>query len=191
MLEINNLKKRTNLKILKGCENVKIKFELILGLLGFLGILGYIFNEPLYYTFFSFFSFFFILFRDLKIDVYRIITLFGSVALILSGLTLIVAKTTSYLLGIIVLLGILAFMISFFSYIGIDEPKDERLKKIGTVATTHSWYLTLIFISFIIINSIWSGNESIGIEKLGLILFVMVATMVSVNIYLNWKGDVD
>jgi hypothetical protein len=73
----------------------------------------------------------------------------------------------------------------------MEEPKDERLKKIGTTATTYSWHLTLLILCSILISSIWSGDKSVSIASLGLILFVMVATMLGVNIYLNRKGDVD
>ena len=176
---------------------MKNKFVgMIPGLLGFLGILGYVLNEPAYYVFFAFFLNLYPVFLDLKkgeskISIYKLITWFGSGLLILSGVILIVTRTTSYVLGVIVLVGIFAFMIGFYEYIGMDEPKDERLKKIGTTATTYSWHLTLLIICSILISSIWSGDKSISIASLGLILFVMVATMLGVNIYLNRKGDVN
>ncbi|MEL7670662.1 hypothetical protein [Methanobacterium sp.] len=121
----------------------------------------------------------------------NLLTWFGSAVLILSGIMVMVLDVTNIVFGILVFLGLFALMISFFYYIGMEEPKDERLKKIGTTATTYSWHLTLLILCSILISSIWSGDKSVSISSLGLILFVMVATMLGVNIYLNRKGDVD
>ena len=126
-----------------------------------------------------------------KIDLFKIITWFGSVALILSGVILIFTSTTSFVLGIIIALGILAFMISFYYYMGMEEPKDERLMKIGTAATTYSWFITLLLIGSLLVSSILSGDKSISITHLGYILVVMVATMLGANVYLSRRGDVE
>jgi hypothetical protein len=164
-------------------------------ILGFLGVLGYIFksNSIVYYLILSLIAGYLITEVEniKKIDLFKIITWIGSGALILSGVILVVTRTMSYALGIIISLGILAFMIGFYEYIGMEEPKDERLKKIGTTATTYSWHITLLLIGSFLVSSTWSGDKSISIASLGLILFVMVATMLGTNIYLNRKGDVD
>ena len=175
---------------------MKSKFTWILGFLGFLGILGYILNEPSYYVFFAFFLNLYPEFRDWKkgeskLNLYRSSMWFGSVVLILSGVILIVTNTTGYIFGIIVLLGMFAVMTNFFPYIGMEEFKDERLRKIGTIATTYSWHLTLLILCSFLISSIWSGEKSISIASLGGILLVMIATMLGVNIYFNRKGDID
>jgi hypothetical protein len=175
----------------------KLKY-LLLGFLVILGVSGYVFGSS------NVFYYFIIPLLGLlvsywiteaknkgKMDVFNIITWIGSGALILSGVMLIITKTTSYVLGIIISLGILAFMIGFYEYIGMEEPKDERLKKIGTTAATYSWHITLLLIGSFIVSSIWSGDKNISIASLGLILFVMVATMLGANVYLNRKGDVN
>ena len=113
----------------------------------------------------------------------------GFVVLILSGIILMVTNTNNYILGIIILLGLILFGASFFSYIGMGKPKDERLRKIGTLATTQSWFLTLQVICIILILYLWYGISSISIASLGGILFVMIATMFVVNIYQKRKGD--
>ncbi len=168
---------------------------LILGFLVVLGILGYVFKSTsiLYYIILSLMASYLIIEAEKikKVDLFKILTLIGSGTLILSGVILVITRTTSYALGIIISVGILAFMIGFYEYIGMEEPKDERLKRIGTTATTYSWYITLLLIGSFLVSSIWSGDKSISIASLGLILFVMVATMLGVNIYLNRNGDVN
>ncbi len=177
----------------------KFKY-LIFGFLVILGILGYVFKSTsiLYYLLISLLAGYLIstasnyLINGAKNKgKMNLITWFGSAVLILSGIMVMVFKVMSIVIGIVVFLGMFALMISFFYYIGMEEPKDERLKKIGTTATTYSWHLTLLIICSILVSSIWSGNENINIASLGLILLVMVATMLGVNIYLNRKGDVD
>lgn len=177
----------------------KFKY-MILGFLVIVGILGYIFksNSMLYYLLISLLAGYLIstavdhLLKEAKnkgkMD---LLTWFGSAILILSGIMVMVLNVTNIVFGILVFLGLFALMISFFYYIGMEEPKDERLKKIGTTATTYSWHLTLLIICSLLISSIWSGNENISIASLGFILFVMVATMIGANIYLNKKGDVN
>lgn len=177
---------------------MKTGLKLVVGFLAILGILGYIFksNIVFYYVILPLFG---LLISYLvteaknngKTDVFTISIWVGSAALILSGIILMFFNGTGDVLAVTVLIGILAFMVSFFSYIGMEEPKDERLKKIGTMATTHSWYLTLLIIGSFLISSIWSGKEYISVSSLGLILLVMVSTMFSVNVYFNTKGDVE
>ena len=177
----------------------KFKY-VVLGFLVILGILGYIFKSSsiLYYLLISLLAGYLIstavdhLVKEAKNKgKMSLLTWLGSAILILSGIMIMVFNVTNIVFGILVFLGMFALMISFFYYIGMEEPKDERLKKIGTTATTYSWHLTLLIICSILISTIWSGNESISIASLGFILFVMVATMIGVNIYLNRKGDVN
>jgi hypothetical protein len=177
---------------------MKTELKVIFGLLVISGILEYIFKSTtlLYYVILPFVGLMLSYFitdakNEGKIDIFKISIWIGSAALILSGVILMVTKTTSDLLAVIVFVGVLSFMISFFSYIGMEEPKDERLRKIGGAAATHSWHITLLIVCGLLVSSIWSGDKYISISSLGLILLVMVATMISGNIYFNWKGDVE
>lgn len=193
-----------------------LKFDYYWGLLGFMGVLGYVLENPNYYVFFVFFLFFLVPvfnkkgknqenedkdqvkknphFEESKnhYNLYNVSIWLGSAALMLSGLIMMATKTMSDLLTVILLLGIMALMTNFFNYIGMDEKtKDERLRKIGTFAATYSWYITLIFVSFLVITMYWAQNIHNPIELMGVIIFVMTSTMLVANTILSRKGDID
>ncbi|MBI5459596.1 hypothetical protein [Methanobacterium sp.] len=189
---------------------MKIEFNYFWGLLGVLGFLGYIFENQIYYVFFAFFLLFLVpIFNKIgkkeenehshldheeseNYKVYNISIWFGSAALMISGLIMMATKTMSDLLAVIILLGITAYMANFFTYVGMDKKaQDERLRKIGTFATTYSWYITLVFISFLVITMYWAQNIHNPIELLGVTIFVMTSTMLIANTILSRKGDID
>lgn len=117
---------------------------------------------------------------------------FGSVMLMISGVILMATKTMSDLLAVLILLGIMALITNFFSYVGMDEKtKDERLRKIGTFATTYSWYITIVFVSFLVVSMYWAQNIHNPLELLGVTMFVMVFTMLIANTILSRKGDIE
>jgi SNF family Na+-dependent transporter len=90
---------------------------------------------------------------------YNVSIWFGSVALMVSGLIMMATKDMSDLLAVILLIGIMALMTNFFTYVGMDKKaQDERLRKIGTYATTYSWYITIVFVSFLVITMYWAQN---------------------------------
>jgi NADH:ubiquinone oxidoreductase subunit 6 (subunit J) len=125
-------------------------------------------------------------------DLYNVSIWLGSAALILSGVVMMATKTMSDLLAVILLLGIMALMINFFAYVGMDKKsQDERLRKIGTYATTYSWYITLVFVSFLVISMYWAQNIHNPIELMGVIILVMTSTMLIANTILSRKGDID
>ena len=189
---------------------MKIEFNYFWGLLGILGFLGYIFENQIYYVFFAFFLLFLVpifnkigkkeenkdkhpnLNESKSYNVQNISIWLGSAALMFSGLIMMVTKTMSDLLVVIILLGATAYLTNFFIYVGMDKKaQDERLRKIGTFATTYSWYITLMFISFLVINMYWAQNIHNPIELMGVTIFVMTSTMLIVNTILNRKGDID
>lgn len=191
-------------------KRMKIEFNYFWGLLGILGILGYIFENQIYYVFFAFFLLFLVpifnkigkkeeskdkhpnLNESKNYNVQNISIWLGSAALMFSGLIMMVTKTMSDLLVVIILLGATAYLTNFFIYVGMDKKaQDERLRKIGTFATTYSWYITLMFISFLVINMYWAQNIHNPIELMGVTIFVMTSTMLIANTILNRKGDID
>jgi L-asparagine transporter-like permease len=96
------------------------------------------------------------------------------------------------ILSVILLLGIMAMITNFFTYVGMDKKaQDERLRKIGTYATTYSWYITLVFVSFLLINMYWAQNIHNPLELMGVIIFIMTSTMLIANTILSRKGDID
>lgn len=115
----------------------------------------------------------------------------GSAILLISAVYMIILKTLNDVITISVLIGAMIIITSFFSYIGMDRPKDERLMKIGTTSTTWSWFTTLGFICFLLFSGFYSNRQFQPAELFGLVIFVMVSTMLVVNTYFNLKGDVE
>lgn len=190
-----------------------LEFNYYWGILGILGILGYIMENPIYYVFFAFFLLFLVPVINKKgknngkniqdknsppvdegknYNLYNASIWLGSAGLMLSGLVMMATKTMSDLLTVILLLSIMALMTNFFTYVGMDEKsQDERLRKIGTFATTYSWYITLVFVSFLVITMYWAQNIHNPIELMGVVIFVMTSTMLIANTILSRKGDID
>lgn len=127
-----------------------------------------------------------------KFNSYNVSIWFGCAALMVSGLIMIATKTMNDLLAIILLLGITAIMTNFFDFMGMDQKnQDERLRKIGTFATTYSWYISLVFVSFLVISMYWAQNIHNPFELMGVTIFIMTSTMLIANTILNRKGDID
>lgn len=188
---------------------MEVKFNVFWGLLGFLGILGYILGDPVYYAFFAFFLFFISpvynraakngdekkekkpnIERDYKL--YKLSIWVGSVILVITSLYLMAAKTMNDYTAIGLLLGMTIYIVSFFAYIGMEKTaRDERLRKIGTLAVTWSWYITLIFTGFLVVSMFWADRIHDPIELMGLIIFVMITTMLVANTILSRIGDID
>ncbi len=116
----------------------------------------------------------------------------ASAALVISGIALVIWKTFTDVIVIVVFMGILVLVSSLFYYLGMEKPvKDERTRKIGTLAATYSWLVTLAFMCFLMVTGYWSGRVFAPAELFGLILFVMVVSMLAINAYLSRRGDVE
>lgn len=182
---------------------MKTEFNYFWGILGFLGIMGYVLENPIYYIFFAFFLLFLVPLVPKKgekkdqnrlgnYELYKISIWLGSAALMISGLVMMATKTMSDLISVLLLLGVMGLMTNFFTYVGMDKKaQDERLRKIGTFATTYSWYITLTFVSFLVLSMYWGQNIHNPIELMGVIIFVMTSTMLIANTILGRKGDID
>lgn len=184
---------------------MKLEFNYFWGILGFLGILGYVLENPVYYTFFVFFLLFLVpVFNEKEpennsnvkkssnnYDLHKISMCIASAALLICGLVLIIWKTIDDTIALIIFLSIIILSSNYFQSIGMDKPKDERLRKIGTMAATWSWYTTLSFVGFLLVFSSWGGREYNAAEAFGVTIFVMVLTMVLSSAYLSYKGDIE
>lgn len=172
------------------------------GMLGILGLLGYVLQNQIYYILFLFFFLF--LFKtdkyeknnlpsiDKNYNKYKLGILFGSTILIVDSLYLMAYKSLNDLITIGLLFGIIIYVGSFFAFIGMEKTaKDERLRKIGTMAATWSWYITLIFICFLLVSMQWAGRIHNPVELMGLVIFVMVTTMLISNTILSKVGDIE
>lgn len=115
----------------------------------------------------------------------------GSAILLISSVYLIIWKTFNDTVATVVLIAAMIIIISFFTYLGMDKPKDERLMKVGTTAATWSWYITLMFMCFLLFSGFYSNRQFQPAEIFGLVIFVMVSTMLVLNTYFNRKGDVE
>ena len=116
----------------------------------------------------------------------------GSAILIVISLYLMANKTINDFIAIGLLIGVLIYVTSFFPYLGMDETsKDERLRKIGTLAATWSWYITLGFMCFLLVSMYWAGRIHDPIELMGLTIFVLVTTMLMANTILSRRGDIE
>lgn len=115
----------------------------------------------------------------------------GSAILLICSVYMIILKTLNDVIAISVLISAMLIITSFFSYIGMDRPKDERLMKIGTRSATWSWFTTLGFVCFLLFSGFYSNRQFQPAELFGLVIFVMVSTMLVVNTYFNLKGDVE
>lgn len=188
---------------------MEVKFNAFWGLLGFLGVLGYILGDPVYYAFFAFFLFFLSpvynkttkngdekvgkksnIERDYKM--YKVSIWVGSAILMVTSLYLMATKTMNDYTALGLLIGMTIYIVSFFAYIGMEKTaRDERLKKIGTLAATWSWYITLTFVGFLLVNMFWAQRFHDPVELMGLVIFVLVTTMLVANTILSRIGDVD
>jgi len=188
---------------------MEVKFNVFWGLLGFLGILGYILGDPIYYAFFAFFLFFLspvysktTANKDGKVEkkskmernyrMYKISIWVGSAILIVTSLYLMATKNMNDYTAMGLLIGMIIYIVSFFAYIGMEKTAgDERLKKIGTLAATWSWYITLIFVGFLLVSMFWAQRMHDPVELMGLVVFILVTTMLVANTILSRVGDID
>lgn len=115
----------------------------------------------------------------------------GSGILLICALYMIIWQSFNDLIAVGVIVGALIVISSFFSYIGMYNPKDERLSKLGTTSATWSWFATLGFICFLLFSGFYSNRQFQPAELFGLVIFVMVSTMLVANTYYNLKGDVE
>jgi L-asparagine transporter-like permease len=184
---------------------MKNKYNYYWGLLGILGILGYVLDNPIYYVFFIFFLFFLSPIKNKKdkneenessierdYKLYKVSIWIGSAILIVDSLYLMATKTMNDFTVIGLLLGIIIYVTSFFAYMGMEKKSaEERLRKIGTLAVTWSWYITLTFICFLVVSMYWAQRIHDPVELMGLTIFVMVTTMLIANTILGYRGDID
>ncbi len=123
---------------------------------------------------------------------YNVSLWLGSAALVISGVALIIWKTFNDIIVTVAFAGILVLVSGLFYYLGMEKPvKDERTRKIGTLAATYSWLVTLAFMCFLMVTGYWSHRVFAPEELFGLIMFVMVVSMLAINAYLGRREDVE
>ena len=121
-------------------KQMNLEINYYWGMIGILGLLGYVLENPVYYVFFTFFILFLIpVYNKIKnhnvkeesnksnekdrhsitmgkdYNLQNVSIWLGSAALMFSGLTLMITKTMSDLLSVLLLLGIMALITNFFT----------------------------------------------------------------------------
>lgn len=126
------------------------------------------------------------------LSLYKFSMWLASAALAMIAIVLIVWKTIDDTIVLITLLAILVLISNFFVYIGMEKPmKDERTRKIGTMAATYAWYVTLAFTCFIMIYGYYTGRSFSGPEVFGIVIFTSVISVLAFNVYFGHIGDVE
>jgi len=116
----------------------------------------------------------------------------GYLVMLGMGLALILFDLDSGNATLAVLFCVSIFTANFFAYIGLEKPsKDERARRIGTLAVTYSWFITLCAMCFVYISDeAFKMHLSIA-RFLGIMLLVMIVSMACLNFWLGHKGDID
>lgn len=116
----------------------------------------------------------------------------GAVVLLVASAHMFVTHALNDITAVALLFGIMMTLASYFTYIGMDkEGRDERARKIGTMAATLSWYVSLMFIGFVAVFGFWGGRQFTAAEAFGVTIFLMTAIMAAVTIYYHFRGDVE
>jgi Ni,Fe-hydrogenase I cytochrome b subunit len=68
--------------------------------------------------------------------------------------------------------------------------EDERLKKVGTLAATYSWLVTIVSMCFLMGTGYWNGRVFAQEELFGLVMVVMVVSLLGFNVFFRSMGDV-
>jgi FtsH-binding integral membrane protein len=116
----------------------------------------------------------------------------GSLLLVVTVAIIYISQGINDITAVGVLLGVMLMLSSFFDFIGASrDARDERARKIGTLAATWSWYITMSFTGMLLVFSHWNHREFATAHLLSTIVFIMIASMLAVNTYFNLKGDVE
>lgn len=116
----------------------------------------------------------------------------GYLVMLLMGVALVVFEPTDGNATLATMFCVVIFTANFFAYIGLEKPsRDERARRIGTLAATYSWFYTLVAMCFIYIWAV-AFNYAMSMPRfLGIMLLVMIITMAGLNFYYGRKGDID
>ncbi len=127
-----------------------------------------------------------------QLGIIKLSTWLGYLVMLGMGAALVVWEPADGNSTMAVLFCVVIFTANFFAYIGLEQPaKDERARRIGTLAATYSWFITLCALCFVYI---WDVAFEIHLSVprfLGIVLLVMIVTMAGLNFYFGRKGDVD
>ncbi len=116
----------------------------------------------------------------------------GYLVMLGMGAVLVVWEPADGNATLAVLFSVTIFTANFFAFIGLEQPaKDERARRIGTLAATYSWFITLVAMCFTYIWDVALGLHMSVSRFLGILLIVMMVSMACLNFWFGHKGDID
>jgi hypothetical protein len=108
------------------------------------------------------------------------------------GAVLVIWEPADGNVSLALLFCVAIFTANFFAHIGIQRPsKDERARRIGTMAATSSWFVTLVLMCFVYIWAVAFNFPMSMARFLGILLIVMIASMAILNFSFGRKGDIE
>jgi hypothetical protein len=121
-----------------------------------------------------------------------IIMWMGGLALICMMLAIIELDRIDGQLVTGIVVAVIAFLPNFFAFLGMEKPgRDERRRKIGTMATAYSWYITALALCAVVVLC-YTFNVALSMPRLfGLTMIVLIASMMGCFVYFSRKGDVE
>lgn len=129
---------------------------------------------------------------DVRLGIVKLSMWLGYLVMIGLGLAMAVFDWSDGNASLAIIFCVVIFTANFFGFLGMEKPtKDERARKIGTYAATYSWYITLIAMCFLVIWDIAFGLKLSVARFFGITLLVMVTSMMVINAYNGYKGDVE
>ncbi len=116
----------------------------------------------------------------------------GYLVMLAMGVVLVVYEPADDNATLAILFCVVIFTANFFAYIGLEKPaRDERARKIGTLAATYAWFITLVAMCFVYIWDV-AWNLQLSVPRfLGVLLLVTVVSMAALNYHFGRKGDLE
>ncbi len=130
--------------------------------------------------------------NDVRLGIVKLSMWLGYLVMIGLGLAMAVFDWSDGNASLAIIFCVVIFTANFFGFLGMEKPtKDERARKIDTYAATYSWYITLVAMCFLVIWDIAFGLKLSVARFFGIVLLVMVMSMMAINAYKGYKGDVE
>lgn len=129
---------------------------------------------------------------DVRLGIVKLSMWLGYLVMIGLGLAMAMFDWSDGNASLAIIFCVVIFTANFFGFLGMEKPtKDERARKIGTYAATYSWYITLVAMCFLVIWDIAFGMKLSVARYFGIVLLVMVTSMMVINAYKGYRGDVE
>lgn len=129
---------------------------------------------------------------ETRLGIVKLSMWLGYLVMIGLGIAMAVFEWSDGNASLAIIFCVVIFTANFFGFLGMEKAtKDERARKIGTYAATYSWYITLVAMCFLAIWDIAFGLNMSVARFFGIVLVIMVTSMMLINAYKGYKGDVE